>query len=294
MFSASPLRAVSNYTSATWPLVWKFKPHVCLLYSLMGVGFGLLLWLAIPMVTAIDQQLAAGIRGGLGVVLGASLAITLVVWIRATKRTPTLRSIPSDRFSPRFTSIVLGAAAIMGGFMLIVRWFDLTAVYFETIKESKDNWQWLVLLIYWIPLFVIAGAWFSLRAAFACYMVVLVIIIVSSTLSKWGAGYLGIDDNNLDSLIKFSLTLLSLMALLFYLFRGYRTKLTENLTLYLFFAVATFNFPFLGKLDFIRARLFPDAIPPEAFKTIFSYLLALTAIEIVCWLAGKVEALPER
>src|SRR5262249_8965644 len=156
-------RTLSNYASATWPLVWKFKPHVCLLYSLMGIGFGLLLWLAIPVVMAIDQQLAAGLRGGLGVVLGASLAVALVGWVRATKRAPTLRSIPSDRFSPRFTSIVLGAIAIIGGFMLIIRWFDLTAVYFETQVGQKNNWQWLVLLIYWVPLFVIASAWFSLR-----------------------------------------------------------------------------------------------------------------------------------
>ena len=53
-----PFRSLSNYAAANWPLVWKLKLHVCLLYSLLGIGFGLVLWLATSTVLEVELHFA--------------------------------------------------------------------------------------------------------------------------------------------------------------------------------------------------------------------------------------------
>ena len=133
-----------------------------------------------------------------------------------------------------------------------------------------------------------------LGTAFMVFLVCLVTFLAAGTLGKLGAGYVGVTSDTLAELIKGLLTFASLAIVLGYLLRGFRTRLTGLAIAFLVVAVLVFPFPFVGKLDFIRASLFPDGISAETFRRMSAYLLALAAVEIVCWLAGKVEALPER
>ncbi len=131
-----PFRPLSNYAAANWPLVWKLKLHVCVLYSLLGIGFGLVLWLATSTVLEVDKQMSTGLQSSIGVLFVIILTIPIVVWIRATRHAPLLRSIPSDRFSPRFTFVILGVIAIWGGFLVITDYVGVKSIYFPTIDQN--------------------------------------------------------------------------------------------------------------------------------------------------------------
>ena len=288
-----PFRPLSNYAAANWPLVWKFKPHICVLYSLLGIAFGLVLWLTASAVLELDKQMSTGLQSSVGVLFMIILTVPIVVWIRATRHAPLLRSIPSDRFSPRFTFVILGVIAIWGGFLVITDYVGAKSIYFPTIDQNAFVTT-MFLIPYCIAVVAILSAWSSLGTTFMVFLFCLVIFIATQTLAKLVAGYVGIASDTLDDLIKFSLTLACLIVVLGYFLRGYRTRLTSLAILYLVVAVLVFKFPLVGKLDFIRASLFPDAVSAGTFKTICGYVLALAGIEIVCWLAGKVEALPER
>jgi hypothetical protein len=288
-----PFRPLSNYAAANWPLVWKIKLHVCLLYSLLGIGFGLVLWLATSTVLEVDKQMSTGLQSSIGALFVIILTVPIVVWIRATRHAPLLRSIPSDRFSPRFTFVILGVIAIWGGFLVVTDYFGVKAIYFTTIDQNTFI-EIMFFIPYYIAVVAILSAWFSLGTAFMVFLVCLVTFLAAGILGKLGAGYVGVTSDTLGELIKCLLTFSSLAIVLGYFLRGFRTRLTGLAIIYLVIAVLVFPFPFVGKLDFIRASLFPDGISADSFRRMCAYLLALPAVEIVCWLAGKVEALPER
>ena len=289
-----PFRPLSNYAAANWPLAWKFKPHVCVLYSLLGIAFGLVLWLTTSAVLELDKQMSTGLQSSVGVLFVIILTMPIVVWIRATRHAPLLRSIPSDRFSPRFTFVMLGVIVIWGGFLVITDYVGVKAIYFPTIDQNAFVTS-CSFIPYYIAVVAILSAWSSLGTTFMVFLVCLVIFIATQTLAKLGAGYVGVASDTLDELIKFSVDIRQpdCRSRLFFTWLSDETDQSGD--------------PLLGRRRpgvqvstrrqvglHSRVAVSGRGHPRTPSRRICAYLLALAAIEIVCWLAGKVEALPER
>jgi hypothetical protein len=186
----------------------------------------------------------------------------------------------------------LGTIVILGGFYGAIELLGLKEIYFQ--KDQMDSFGSFFKLFYFFAAFTAMTVWFSLIEAFVCFLVLLLAFAVTNVFAKMGGAAFGLAIEPLHDLIKFSLVLLLLLFLSTYLVRGYRTRLTRFVLMYAIFSVLLFSFPFLPALDVIRTTLFPNWLSAEDFRSVCSYLISLAGIELVCWYAGKIEALPER
>ncbi len=287
-------RNFGNYASANWPRLWKLQAHKCLAYTLLGMGFAFVLVKVAPVLSAFPSKFMLNYFAVL--VPGVVLCIGAFSWFRATRQVPPIRSLPHERYTPRFTFVLLGCAAILGAGVMTLDQFHISYFFGNPLYGVLSV---IGILLYLVLLFLFTIEWHSHKDAWLSLFLVIVILMFLPPI----IGMLDIQSGtkltrNPLVLVCLALVLAIGAGLQIALFSGSHSRTTKLLSLAAGYALQV-CIPIVAGI--ITGEFIDIASMEEPWRTGFgvvavavTIMTMIMAVELLAWLNGRIDTLPKR